>query len=418
MDILSYLAVGFFSLAMVYWLCNIYGSFRLLWEIPRLIDLPFSPPPQEEWPPFSILVPARNEATTLRSATTTLLQADYPALEIILINDRSTDSTGNIMEELAREDDRVRVVHITRLPESWIGKNHALHLGMENATGEWILMTDADVHFRRDTFQRALWYCRRKKLDHLSIAPEFYGAGFAIDSLLTGFLRLIGVGMRIWKVSDPHSSAFAGVGAFNLVRRRAFVETPGFPWLRMETADDLGVGLIMKQAGKSSEILLGHGCIGLHWYRNIQELKLGVEKSYASLAGASFSSMVVFLILIGCFEMAPFFAILFLAAVSFSGEGLSPLLLVASLLALGTFAFGIASNLLVSRWARRPLATVWGYFFLVPLGGLIMFRAAHLGKKRGGAQWRDTLYTEDELIRGKRVRLLPGGGTQKEKRAR
>src|ERR1700692_565900 len=98
--------------------------------------------PRKEWPRVSIVIPACNEALTIEAAAESLLNVQYPNLEIILVNDRSIDNTGQIMDRLALTDARLKVVHIHDLPEGWLGKVHALSRGLEKTSGEWILLTD------------------------------------------------------------------------------------------------------------------------------------------------------------------------------------------------------------------------------------------------------------------------------------
>ena len=120
----------------------------LVWalkQLPVLNRQLVSPP--ERWPPLSIIIPACNEAAHLASAVTTLTRQDYPDLEIILVNDRSTDGTAEVIDRLAKADSRVRAIHVTSLPAGWLGKVHALQRGVEMARGEWLLFTDADIHF-------------------------------------------------------------------------------------------------------------------------------------------------------------------------------------------------------------------------------------------------------------------------------
>src|SRR5215471_1706216 len=99
------------------------------------------------WPRLSVVVPACNEAPHLESAVLTLTQQDYPDLEIVLVDDRSTDNTGKIIDRLGQNDPRIRPVHVETLLSGWLGKVHALHRGVEEASGDWLLFTDADVHF-------------------------------------------------------------------------------------------------------------------------------------------------------------------------------------------------------------------------------------------------------------------------------
>src|SRR6266567_8232148 len=113
-------------------------------------------------PRVSIIVPARNEAAKIAAAMRTLMKSDYPNLEVIAVNDRSTDNTGAILDEVASESvGRLKVIHVETLPPGWLGKTHAMYLAARQATGEWILFTDADVHHRTDSLRRAVGYAER-----------------------------------------------------------------------------------------------------------------------------------------------------------------------------------------------------------------------------------------------------------------
>src|SRR5512133_478831 len=104
-------------------------------------------PPGSPQPRVSLIVSALNEAATIEPALRSLLAIDYPDLELIVINDRSTDATPAIIERVAADAPRMRVVHLRELPSGWLGKNHALHQGAAIATGDYLLFTDADAVF-------------------------------------------------------------------------------------------------------------------------------------------------------------------------------------------------------------------------------------------------------------------------------
>src|SRR6185503_9934014 len=134
-----------------------------------LVDVP--PWQGPHFPKISIVVAARDEAKSIERAARSLLALDWPDLEIVLVDDRSTDGTGAILDRLAREDRRLRVVHVTTLPPGWLGKNHALQLGADAAQGGWLLFTDGDVLFHPDTLRQAVAYANARQLDHLTVGP-------------------------------------------------------------------------------------------------------------------------------------------------------------------------------------------------------------------------------------------------------
>src|SRR5512145_1182343 len=133
------------------------GFAYLIWGLKRLpvLNQQFAPAP-ERWPLLSVIIPACNEAANLESAVSTLTRQDYPHLEIMLVDDLSTDSTGEVIDRLALGDSRIRAVHVRTLPEGWLGKVHALQRGVEIARGEWLLFTDADIHFSEGTLRQAI----------------------------------------------------------------------------------------------------------------------------------------------------------------------------------------------------------------------------------------------------------------------
>src|SRR5271167_4249273 len=126
-------------------------------------------------PRVSIIVPARDEAETIEQALSTLLALNYDNYEVIAVNDRSTDRTGEIMEKLAASPaahECLRVVHHRELPAGWLGKTHAMWTAANQATGDWLLFTDADVLFKPDTLTRALAYAEAEAADHLVLFPR------------------------------------------------------------------------------------------------------------------------------------------------------------------------------------------------------------------------------------------------------
>lgn len=374
-----------------YWLFAAFLLARTIRVVPNLRAAVPEPP---RWPRLSVLIPARDEADTIEAAMAAKLADTYPDLELILIDDRSTDGTGAIVDRVAAADPRVRALHVTELPPGWLGKVHALQKGLEVATGELLLFTDADVHFAPATLTRAVALLEARKVDHLAALPSFRPAGFWVDVAVCVATRMIGLGSRAWAVEDPRSSAYLGVGAFNLVRRASFERTPGFEWLRLEVADDVGVGLVMKRAGFRTTLVTARDMVEVQWYPTLAGYARGAARAgFASIGSFSPARLLALGLVAMLLEVAPFVA---LAAAD--ATWLRILAGVSSAVALGT-------AVAVARWVGLP----FGAALALPLGILLQFgvgvRAAILGGLRGGIEWRTTFYPTSLLRPGQRVRI-------------
>ena len=174
------------------------------------------------FPAVVIIVPVRNEGENLREAMTSLLDLRYPsALSVIALNDRSTDNTQIILHELAKRHATLTVIEIDELPSGWLGKNHALYKGYQSSTAEWILFTDADVHFESNTLTKAMSYVIDHSLDHLTVMPGITSQASLLNALLGTFVMMLELKHKPWLVRDPKSKVSLGVGAVNLVKRSA-----------------------------------------------------------------------------------------------------------------------------------------------------------------------------------------------------
>ncbi|MDI6740525.1 MAG: glycosyltransferase family 2 protein [Candidatus Edwardsbacteria bacterium] len=378
----------YIALGLLYWLRQHFLVRRVIRSVPRLEDAAGDGFP--DWPKVSVIMPACNEAATLEQAVRTRLADDYPNIEFILIDDRSTDATGEIAERLAREDTRLKVIRNRELPAGWLGKQHAMHLGTREASGEWLLFSDVDIEHRPGALKRAMALGRAKNLDHLGVLPRIYPSTVMIDCALTPFLRMLCLAVRVWEVEDPQSKAYIGVGAFNLVRREAFARTPGFEWLRLEPADDMALGLMLKRHGARSSMALGTADLAVHWYRSFREMMTATERAaFTSIYDFSLARAIVLNAFLLLMELSPFAALLSgMPAVRIAG-----IVLIAA--ATGT-------SLAVNRWIGHPPAPALAW----PLGILIMaalgVRAGVLGALRGGIYWRGTFYPTSVLKAGKR----------------
>jgi hypothetical protein len=335
-------------------------------------------------PLVTLITAARDEAHGIEAAARSLLAQHYPALEFVMVDDRSTDRTGAILDGLAIRDPRLRVVHVGELPAGWLGKNHALHRGAAAARGEWLLFADADVVMDPTTVARAMQYVERRGVDHLTLLPELVMPGFLLKAFVSVFVIMLSAYLRPWKSRDPGSRHFVGVGAFNLVRAASYAAAGGHQPIRLRPDDDLKLGKLLKRSGARQDLVLGRNLVSVEWYHSLRQAIDGLMKN--SFAVVEYNPVLMLL-----------------GAAGYLVVGLGPL---AGLLlgdgvvqALGAAAVGF-QLLLYGRGAREagaPLRVALLYPVVFVILAWIVVRAMALNLWQGGITWRGTFYPLSEL---------------------
>jgi hypothetical protein len=382
------------ALFCVGWIAQAVRIFRNLAQIRDLAEL--TPPDPASWPRVSTITPARNEAADLADSLQSRLDDGYPELEIIVVDDRSEDRTPQIASGFAARDPRVRVVRIDELPDGWLGKVNALHRGVDAATGEWLLFSDADIELAPGMLGRAVAHCEDGDLDLLALIPEFRSRSGMVNVLWAVFVRAMALAMSPNAVRDPKSKAAVGSGGFTLVRRSAFDRTPGFEHLRLETADDMALGAMVKAAGGRCDYVNGRRAASVSIYDSVGAFLRGVEKNGSSLAHAPFAAVAAVFALLACVELAPLIAL---------GLGLGA--------HIGWLAgLGAATTLLATAASIAPMHRNTGMVLPAlgwPIGWPIMafgvLRSAWLVHRRGGVTWRGTFYPIEEVLEAQRFRI-------------
>lgn len=350
----------------------------------------------ETWPLLSIIIPACNEADHIGPALSSLLEQDYPNMEIIAVNDRSTDKTGDILEALANKDPRLKVLHIKELPSGWLGKVNALHEGVSHAKGEWFLFTDADVHFHPGALRRTYRYASHYGVDHVALFPKVHVNSFLLDLSVRTFGLFFLLTTRSALVNRPGSKTPMGIGAFNLVKADTFRQTPGFEWLRLEPGDDYGLGLMINRAGGRTRFALAEDELSITWYSNVREMFKGLEKNlFGPGMGYNWWRLIPSVLFLFALVTIP-------PQVLLTGIKTGSL---PHLLASGTaFAMSILFLFFVPEKGREKLVVLF-----LPLGililGLMMLWAAMKCTINGGIDWRGTHYSMKELKKGQRVKF-------------
>ena len=339
----------------------------------------------ETGPMLSVIVAARNEEKQIKASILSQLQQTYRNVEWILVDDRSTDETGKILDELMKEDPRVKVIHVKELPEGWLGKNHALYKGTLQASGKWLLFTDADVKYEKEAFAKALHYAERHQLDHLTAAPNLHANHFWLKTFVAFFLFGFSYFKRPWMANNPKSKIGTGIGAFNLVSKEAYESFGTHERLKMRPDDDLQLGMKMKKAGYKQRIVTALRLIEVEWYGSLKEAFIGLEKN--TFAGLNYQVRMVFFSIFGVFvtNVLPFLTI-------FSANK------TVAFLSLGNI---VTSGILYVLIIKRMTVFSPVLFLVFPITALLfiysIIRASLLTFKRGGIVWRGTTYRLSEL---------------------
>lgn len=353
----------------------------------ELSSFVFSQKELEDLPFLSILVPACNEEETIERAMRSLLAMDYPHFEVIAVNDRSTDATGTLLERLAQEDPRLRVEHVHRLPSGWLGKNHALYVASTRAKGEWLLFTDADVVYAPKTLRKAVAYAKKRRVDHLVLAPRCETHNFWERLFVSYFSLMFSFRTRPWALADTRSSAYVGLGAFNLVRAAAYRSFGGHQALPMEVIDDVKLGKVVRTHGYRSALLRGSDLISVRWVSGLRGIVDGLTKN--AFAGFDFNLSLTF----GSSLLLIYIALYPLLAFLLPGQ-LPHLLALGSLLAmmLGAHATRSVSGARAEYGLGYPLAAILLVY--------VILRSTWWTYRYNGVMWRGTYYPLDELRRG------------------
>ncbi len=365
------------------WLWKVIAAARGLPSIPNLLLPEHDLQPTGD-PSITVIVPARNEAADIAATLHSLLLQDYPNLRIIAIDDRSTDETGAIIHTLAAQHpSKLRALHVAELPSGWLGKTHAMALAARQAPTDYLLFTDADILFRSDSIRRSLAYAVAAQADHLVTVPTTLIRRWDEAAILS-FFQIFGLwGARPWRIADPKAKHDAlGIGAFNLLRRSAYLEIGGFEALRMEIVEDLGLARRIKRAALRQRVAFGRGLVNVHWASGINGLVGVLTKNLFSAF-----RFYVSLALLACLWLIGFcvlpFAGLFFASTR-----------IPALVALASVAYGY------QLMGRPSGLSAWNAIFFPFSASIFIFtllRSMLTTLKQGGVIWRGTFYPLDEL---------------------
>lgn len=345
---------------------------------------------RDPFPSVSVIVPARDEAQRIEATARSFLAQHAVDMQLIVVDDRSSDDTMSVLKRIAAEDSRLEPMRIDDLPEGWLGKCHALNSGARQARGDWLLFADADTLFHSpDTIRRAVDLAQAHQADHVCLIPRLGARTLWARAAACGFI--MSVARRLDRVNRDKGQSYFGAGAFNLVAAETYRSFDGHTPLRLEVLDDINLGALVRRAGGRSRLRTAFDDIETSWGATIREMIAILEKNIFAFHGyrplLMLSIGAVFTVVWAVAALGPVWSLL-------TGSAAPTAAFIAMLLS-GASTSRVAHQL---GWSSRAA-------LLSPIVSIIFIYAgmrsmlATLG--RGGVQWRDTFYPLSQLRNGR-----------------
>jgi glycosyltransferase involved in cell wall biosynthesis len=379
--------MGWLILQIIFWITGAFwllATAEMLRSIFSLKHLPTLQSLSHLPPTLSVIIAVRDEATRIEKTVRQVLAQQGVDLQLIVVNDRSRDSTPQILNKLSEESPRLKVITIDHLPEKWLGKCHAMHVGAHYSSGDWLLFTDGDVWLVPDVAARAIAAAKTMGVDHVTLAPGQHMAenqkpGALYQSVMLMFQIILNV--HLGRANRDCPNSMAGIGAFNLIRADIYRKIGGHEALRLEVADDMKLGLLVRRANPmgKSRALLAEDAVECDWAGTVGGLKRALEKNMWSGLNFNLTLAIILTLLFVALWIIPYVAVFYLPAPSAIAASLGVLLLI-------LIASVQAGK---NRWRLWPalLAPIAG-----PIIAGVLWNSILTTLRQGGIRWRDTFY--------------------------
>lgn len=361
-------------------------------EIPHL-RLPEPLSDQSDLPLLSVIIPARNEEHNIGHCLDGLVKANYPPgrLQIIVVNDRSTDRTAAIVEAYASSHPQIELVQGRPLPEGWTGKVHACWQGAEQARGEWLIFLDADSTVKPDLLYSTVSFAVEKRIELLTLIPFQILKSFPERFWLPGIFFGFSYFLNLKRINDPQDPYAIANGQFLLFAKEAYSRMDGHRAIKGELNDDLAIASTAKAEGLRFHCTFAEQLLETRMYHSLKEIWNGFSRNASDITQIRSPGR---LIINALFTLTIAAGFLVLPALATYAHLASP-----SLYALLSFGLAVVIALLllnafimVAGALRIPLP----YTLSVPLGlllqGVLCIRSYRLTNK-GIRQWKGRSYS-------------------------
>lgn len=356
------------------WLLTVARTILNLVLVPRL-----RPRMPRKTPLVSVIIPARDEERSIERTVRAMLAQTYPALELIVVNDRSTDRTGEILA--AFHDPRLVVVEGQEPPPGWLGKPHALHLGARRAGGELLLFVDADLVYAPDAVAAAVAQLEESGASMLSLLPHFEMHGFWEHVSIVNLAVFAYTMLPLWATNRTRIPLLGiGGGTGNLVRREDYDALGGHEALKDAVVDDVGLARLMRRGGRGTQVALANDLVSLRMYHGLREVVDGFTKNAFAVVNRSYLAVLFFLVAGAAVHLLPY-------ALALAGD----------LIGIATVGLIVLSRVVLFAALRYRLDNaVFGHIPMLLVWFWILLRSVWVTGVRRQLLWRGRTYDADK----------------------
>jgi len=374
------------------------NKMRLMRRPPDIVP---NPPPSA-----TIVIPAKDEGERIRICLESCLNQDYPNFDVLTIDDRSTDQTGAVMDDIAAKDPRLTVIHKTEPPPlGWTGKNHGLWTGQDRARGEWLVFVDSDVVLESDALSAAMSVVVRKQFDMLSLLPRVESHSIW-ESMLVPLAGTAASTMYLVALTNNNQlpkCAFAN-GQFLMISRRAYDAIGGHETVRDRFCEDIAIAKLLKAGGLRPRISWGNDFAAVRMYSSLGAIYRGWSRIYyAASAGSPWRALAAALFLIVC-SLTAYPALAWGAWLTVHIDWQGPAWLIAGGFHLAMMTFCL---MLAYRWSGNPRRNA----FLFPIAGPMLLSILVIALKMcitKKVEWRGTAYSHKMAATLAAAQSVPG----------
>lgn len=261
-------------------------------------------------PLVSVIIPARNEERVIARTVRAFLAQSYTALEVIVVDDRSSDGTGEILGSI--EDGRLLVIHGEEPPPGWLGKPWAMHEGSLRARGELLLFVDADVIYAPEAVRAVVAHQQAGSVALLSLLPHFEMRGFWENALMPQLAIFVFSFLPLWLANRSRSGLLAvGGGPGNLLSREVYDAVGGHEALRDSVIDDVALSrLVRRKLRLQTEAVRADDFVSLRMYHGLREIVDGFTKNLFFVFGRNYLTGIVLIAAGFVFHILPYLLVL------------------------------------------------------------------------------------------------------------